>query len=223
MQATLDRIDSPEGFILDPSLVLYLPLYRLDGASFMSKDAYGHLCTVTGALWTPQGRIFNGDDYIDCGNDASLTHTKITIKAWIKTLSAARQIIVSKFDANTGDWGYVFRVNETTGVVQWQLTDYSADTLTSNSAVNDGNWHEVTVTSDQINLQIFIDGVIDNTKACATAIGDSAFSVLVGAWWNAANKAYYFIGTIGEVMVYCRALTPLEIQRNYLATKWRYK
>ena len=40
------------GFIFDPSLVLYLSLWKLDGDSFMSKDAYGHLCTVTGALYS---------------------------------------------------------------------------------------------------------------------------------------------------------------------------
>ena len=57
-------------FIFDPSLVLYLPLYQPDGASFASRDAYGHLCTVTGALWTPQGRTFDGaDDIIDLGNN----------------------------------------------------------------------------------------------------------------------------------------------------------
>ena len=47
-------------FKLDPSLVLYLPLYELDGSSFRSRDAYGHLATVTGALWTPQGRTLMG-------------------------------------------------------------------------------------------------------------------------------------------------------------------
>ena len=42
----------------------------------------------------------------------------------------------------------------------------------------------------------------------------------VGAAW--ANRNYYFKGLIGDVRVYNRALTPLEIQRIYLATKWRY-
>jgi len=32
-----------------------------------------------------------------------------------------------------------------------------------------------------------------------------------------------FTGTIGEVQVYSRVLTPLEIHQNYLVTKWRYQ
>ena len=73
MWETLDRIDSPEDFIYDPYLALCLPLYMLDGASFMSRDAYGHLCTVTGALWRPNGRYFDGvDDLISIPSHASL-------------------------------------------------------------------------------------------------------------------------------------------------------
>ena len=42
--------------------VLWLPLWKLDGAQFTSKDAYGRLVTVTGAPWGPQGRPFDGVD-----------------------------------------------------------------------------------------------------------------------------------------------------------------
>ena len=31
-------------YIFDSSVALYLPLCELDGTSFQSKDAYGHMC-----------------------------------------------------------------------------------------------------------------------------------------------------------------------------------
>ena len=70
-------------FIYDPSLVLYLPFYQLDGASFMSKDKHGYPCTVTGALWRPDGHYFDGtDDKIVVPDAASLDITTgITIEA----------------------------------------------------------------------------------------------------------------------------------------------
>lgn len=40
MLNTLRRAGEPEGFILDPRLVLYLPLWKLDGASFAGHSAY---------------------------------------------------------------------------------------------------------------------------------------------------------------------------------------
>ncbi len=73
-------------FIFDPSLALYLPLYKRDGTSFMSDEAYGHLATVTGAIWTPQGRYFDGvDDYLRIPDAPSLDLTgEMTILAWMK-------------------------------------------------------------------------------------------------------------------------------------------
>ena len=54
--------------IFDSGLTLYLPFYRLDGSSLISKDAYGHSCTVNGAAWRTQGRYFDGiDDRIAVG------------------------------------------------------------------------------------------------------------------------------------------------------------
>ena len=81
-------------FVFDPSLVLYLPLYEMDGASFASRDAYGHRCTVTGALWRPNGRYFDAvNDGINCGTGSNLnlgnTMDKYTMTAWIKTSYAA--------------------------------------------------------------------------------------------------------------------------------------
>ena len=81
-------------FALDPYCKLYLPLWKLDGDSFMSKDAYGHLCTRYGtgtappAHWTPQGWSFDGvDDYLDCGSAPSLDtvfgSTTLTLEAWV--------------------------------------------------------------------------------------------------------------------------------------------
>ena len=57
-------------FIFDPSLVLYLPLGQLDGTSFVSQDAYGHLCTVTGTVWGSRGRYFDGADDLVNANAA---------------------------------------------------------------------------------------------------------------------------------------------------------
>ena len=73
-----------ERFILSTRPVLWLPLYRKDGDTILSSDGYGHLCTVTGALWTPQGRTFDGASYISIPNHASLNITEaISLEAWV--------------------------------------------------------------------------------------------------------------------------------------------
>ena len=96
MQQVLERIRVPEEQpIHDPSLVLDLPLYELDGASFMSKDTYGHLCTVTNTLWRLDGRHFAGADFINCGTGPSLAPSNaLTIEGWFYIDPAGGMAIV---------------------------------------------------------------------------------------------------------------------------------
>ena len=221
MQATLDRIDSPEGFILDPSLVLYLPLYRLDGAFFMSKDAYGHLCTVTGATWGSQGRSFDGtDDYINCGDDTSFDITSaITVEAWIKTnVALLLQHIVGRDDGTNRNYILVIQAD---GTPNWVLWVSNAAKERTGSLVTAGTWYHLVGTYDGAQSILYTNAVAGSPLAVTGAIDNDDVSLTMGS--RAVSLDRDFDGIIGEVRIYNRALTPLEIQNNYLATKWRYK
>ena len=207
----------------DPSCVLYLPLHRLDGASFMSKDAYGHLCTVTGAIWAPRGRDFDGsDDNIDCGNDASLNFgvDDFSIEFWIKT-TTPNKLIGGKYQDGDNRWyiqttanGMLFMFCEAGGVI------YVLD-ITGLTDITDGEWHHIVIVGDRGNRGwIYLDGQDDTsaTQTCLANDMDNTGNFFIGSYMSS-----YFPGTIGGVRVYNRALTPIEIQRNYLATKGRYR
>ena len=60
-------------FIVDPYLVLHLPLSELDGKSFMSRDAYGHL-----GAWVTTIRRDAGSELVKFGNEkrSGLVHAK---------------------------------------------------------------------------------------------------------------------------------------------------
>lgn len=209
-------------FIFDPSLVLYLPLHKLDGASIMSRDPYGHLCSVTGALWTPNGREFDGiDDEIDCGNNSILDFTSgdFSIDLWINQASSPldNAYIINRGNYNLSGW-YIwfwnagnemqFYTNQDTPGVQSTTMDMTFDTWLHLALVRSGTvatWYQNTV---------------DVTKNHGIHIDPTSVSqaLKIGAF-----PSDDFKGTIGEVRIYNRVLTPLEIQRNYLATKWRYQ
>lgn len=218
-------------FIFDPSLVLYLPLYKLDGASFMSRDKHGHLCTATGALWTPHGRSFDGsDDKIDCGNATSLRLTSsLTLMAWVyPTTDDANKDIISNVDYGAGTThGYRLTFGGT-GNIEIRVKGASDGYITDVAYTKD-TWTHATIVYDAVTptLYIYKNGVDAGGTVAGTVPGSLnsvATTVKVGAGLNGASALDYFMnGTIGEVMVYSRALTPLEIQHNYLATKWRYR
>ena len=63
---------------------------------------------------------------------------------------------------------------------------------------------------------------IDDTDAGGgtyVAMHATASVVYLGVGYNKGNDVY---GSIGEAMIYKRALNIAEIKYNYIATKWRY-
>src|SRR3990167_7671142 len=93
---TAHRLFSTRRYILSTHPTLYISGRRdFQGTNqFLSDDAYGHLCTRTGALWTPLGYPFDGaDDYITLPLACSVRNaTQVTLVMWFKpTLTGALQ------------------------------------------------------------------------------------------------------------------------------------
>jgi len=211
----------------DPSVVLYLPLYELDGGAFKSADNYGHLCTVTGATWGIQGRDFVGTGYISLGNNAAFTPNSITIGFWCYARpTAGYPEIVSC--SNDTDGAYKIYRTPTGTFACCLATDDNAWNCAAvyTAATTDNSWQLVWMTYDK-------DGGANNLKL---ALNDSAAvniatktgnlkatgdNLTIGARDSTPDAP--FDGIVEEVIIYNRALNPMERQHNYLATKWRYR
>lgn len=211
-------------FIADPTLALYLPLYELDGASFMSKDKHGHLCTVAGAIWRLQGRSFDGtDDFINLGNSLNLYQGQFTWEFWVKQTSVAANykpfLGTATLDKHvrgyqdSADLHLVFKIRQSDGtVIGLSCTDLLA-TLNV--------FGHVVFTGDGSTLRGYLNSVASTVTSAHDGTINTATreDLKIGAERN----VYWFEGIIGSVRLYSRALTPQEIQYNYLATKWRYR
>ena len=219
-------------FIYDPNLVLYLPLHELDSSSFASKDAYGHLVTCTGALWRPNGRLFNGtSDFISRAvADWRSADQQGTIIAWFKCpADTTDRALFTSSDEATTVYYLNFFVRGTHKLGISQVNNDTADGVAGGTDVDDDVWHMGALVSNGSAYRIFSDaneetltvfsGVNSGDWFADTASRDNfAVGVL-----KRTSLVCYLTGNVGEVIVYSRALTPLEIQRNYLATKWRYR
>lgn len=231
-------------FVFDPSLVLYLPLYELDGSSFMSKDACGHICTVTGALWRPTGRYFDGvDDKIDCGNDASLQLTN-NVSWHIRFKTPGTFVVDSVGVWNTlgalyskytgGDRSYLIGIGnkEFLGAVDnlvIQLGDPADGSLKyrgyydTNLLVN--TWYDLTVTFSSGNLAVSLNdtdiSLTVNMGAVPASLWNSSENLYINA--HSGGTSSILQVSVEKALIYNKALTPQEIQQNYLATKGRYQ
>ena len=225
-----------DNFRYDPSLVLYLPLSKLDGDVISDRSAYGHLCTVTGALWGLNGRVFDGDDRLDlASNYASLKliDTSWTEIVWFKSTVAGvgNQYILNKFTGSdrqrtlylTAD-GFLFSRVSLDGTT----FEIEADVIDSVD-YRDSTWHMAALRHeyDTGDRYLMADGLVVDSAIAGladdTTVNDSGEIVRIGVDDNGGSPRFYMIGTIGEVRIYSRALSALEVQHIYLATKWRYR
>lgn len=220
-------------FVFDPSLVLYLPLYELDGSSFASKDAYGHTCTVTSALWRPGGYYFDGSaditipDFTDVGD----SNKQISAFVWINCASETKAAFTHLDNTlQSRAWW----IGASADYFRAEISDQAVWAVghrkryVSSIVTSDETWHLIGFTFNAGTLTIYVDGVADTnpTKSyddAITTIHNSTADLALGACMSNGVAAQQMTGYLGDAWIYNRALTPLEIQHNYLATKWRYR
>ena len=232
-------------FIFDPSLVLYLPLHQLDGSSSMSKDAYGHVCTVTGAVWTSEGRLFDGvDDYININGILTpcANLTQGTVSVWVRITDEGGDNVILSISNNASAtetqfnlWtnqgsAHLLAEVKPDGTSQWRF-----NTATNSLVPYYNSWLFVTVVHDGVAPVLYFNGnredvtfpvTTDKTKWLKAVITDAtvkADTASIGAFRNNGSPLAFWQDKIGELYIHGHPLTPQEIQHNYLTTKWRYK
>ena len=213
----------------DADCQLYLPLYDYDlrGAeAIVSKDQNLHVATVTGALWRPNGRYFDGVDDIISLPTAFDTVDDCSIEAWMKSpLDSGYNVgmIIGFYkDASNRhalfyNKGYNLRMEARVGNVgKNALTNYAPVANT---------WYHMVALMGLGGLKLYVDGVIatltDPIEWTPSSISPMT-EVQLGKYWT-GDTGNIFKGTIGEVRLYSRRLSVGEIQQSYLATKWRYQ
>ena len=223
-------------FGLDPNLVLYVPLWKRDGSTFMSEDRYGHLATVTGALWRPDGRWFDGvDDRVSIADHSALNFgtSSFSIEFWYQRQAAFSGNTypslfgkkLTHFEIAGGGW-LITRANDTALHLL----------IRGNSALGYGailfpldTWqHSVWVVSrvdDQITVTCYTNGEQYSTPTTETDAGSVDNTRPLAIYRcdpNYSASQLTTAGILGEVRLYNRVLSLAEIQHNYQITKWRY-
>lgn len=172
-------------------------------------------------------RSFDGvNDFARVPNYAGimLSTSDLSIDAWIlrRDNNGGRRVIVSKIGgvaAGANARGYEYYLNN--GVMNLALLGPIAQNFNSGVVVPlDNAWHHVTVTVRRgLNgsVRFYLDGALVNVQAGAITapIGNNS-ALYVGAGTFPAPNSF-FRGSIDEVEIFNRALTPAEILGLYNA------
>ncbi len=154
---------------------------------------------------------FDGiDNYTLVGDKVNLGGS-FTASSWIKpdgsNALATDKTIVAK---NNGTVGYKFFVTNS-NIVSFSVGNAAADRIDSNTTIPNNVWHHVAVTYDGTIARIYIDGVLDNSKAMTSPSPNGSEFAIGAIYVGKANIQDYFKGDIDEIRVWDSALTPIQL------------
>ncbi|TRX27548.1 T9SS type A sorting domain-containing protein [Flavobacterium franklandianum] len=150
---------------------------------------------------------FDGiNDYLDAGKVLDLNNS-FTVSAWIKR-NSTNQTILSKRD-NAFTTGYDLSINSA-GKTEMSWMNGTKQTITSSVVIPSGIWHNVAVTFNGTQAKLYIDGVLDVTKAMSTVPANTKSFLIAAA--DSVTPTSFFNGGIDEVRVWKVALTEKQLR-----------
>jgi hypothetical protein len=193
------------------------------GTTVVDSSGKGnHGTIVNSPSWTA-GRsgsalTFDGvRDYVDLGNPAALNLTgAMSASAWMKTGQLSNGRIISK--SGWGKHGWSLNL-ENYDAFEFSIASDSETQVwvDSKTAVPLNTWVHVTgVYEPGVALRIYVNGVLNNVAT--TGIPKSQFDAPVPAQIGARGGPCdhcYFDGSLDEIRVYDRVLTPAEVFQIY--------
>jgi len=210
---------------IDPSLRLYIPFNEGIGDAAKDYSQYGNNGVLIDVEWGIQGGVFNGTSaYVNCGSDPSLSITDaITIEAWVKpdSVTGVNEIVNDRGDFD-GETNFEFRIRDGGLNLYWYNTIWRGWSSADDVCVTD-KWQHIAVTRATGNPILYVNGV---EKAGYWRHGSDApmlaniNPVIIGV--QIPNIAH-FDGSIGEVRIYSRALSALEIKTMYENERGKYE
>jgi len=173
------------------------------GADLVSTDCISGGCASF---------ISSNNDYIDCGNGASLNITgAITIEAWVKPNSALpieQAIIANNNSSSVGYWVVYNRYsNKKLGFFGVNNTMASSD-----GNIEPNEWTHVVVTREGTDITFYINGDFDIIRPIGGTVNPASNeSFIIGK--RSDGNYWYFSGQIDEVQIYDTAISEAQIKQ----------
>lgn len=160
----------------------------------------------------------NGKKYLEFLGGQKLSSTNITIAQPLTMFAVARSGEVSNTNRQVvGNAPNVAPVIYMNGGA-WR--QYAGAEVTSSKSI-DTDWHYISAVYNGSSSTMYVDGVpvITSGNPGSTGWSNAAFNI-----GNSSDNGFGWIGDIGEVMLFSKALTDAERQHTekYLARKWGF-
>jgi len=176
--------------------------------------------------------VFDGvDDTSDFGNILQLGVESRTYSCWYKMNSTSQTdfaSLISKTDNSSTQYRQALGFSSVGNfrIVLRDQSNVNYDMDTTNPKI-DTNWHYLVWVLDRSSNQLLYQDTTLLNSRDISAINNQNFQLnrplRVGSYNNTTNSPIlFFNGSIAQVSIYNRALTPQEIRQNFNATRSRY-
>lgn len=205
------RLVLPARFL--PGLVSWWPADGNANDLFAGRD--GSL--GNGATFVVDGRSGQAFSFNGAGSVVQLpsfTQTELTVALWFRT-SSSGYLWDKNFNGSGYNLPFLLTVDPG-GTVSLGMGTGAADGpawITSSRSYNDNQWHHVSASYDGRDMVLYLDGRFEARLLFGRPMLQSGQPVALGRWSGA--DAGFYAGSIDEVALYDRAISPVDIASVY--------
>lgn len=202
-------------------------IWRFDegkGSATKDTSTYGHndpkMHGFTEANWIPgeanTALQFNGKSWVDCtpGYRNNLGDQSFCVMAWIKPDKVeGTQTVFSKAPTTSKGEGYSLRL--VGPAVEATVYDGTgAKQSRTSGAVAAGKWNHMALSFNGSLARVYVNGKQTASFECKGVKASPGRSFAIGR--DSVTATAYFKGGIDEVRAYRAAMTPADVNRNYI-------
>ena len=215
-------LTSPSYAAIDPGTCVGLWLFdEGEGNTVEDSSGNGNDGTLVGGPTWVAGKIGGAlefdavDDYVNCGNDASLRPEQVTVTAWFNPRTVVHGFIFANGKVWSDMAGVLVKVNGSLFIAGGVAQEPGNVAVWLNGPViNADRWYHTALTFDGTEVIIYLDGEEVARKAAAAIFYDDDIST-IGAASNGFE--WLFDGSIDEVALFNEALTGEDIKTIMVA------
>jgi hypothetical protein len=162
----------------------------------------------------------NGSSQLVSSANSFTDPQTFSVELWFKSTSTSGGKLIGFGNAATGNSAsydrHVYMLND--GRLRFGVWAGHAETVTTSSSYNDGQWHYVVARLDAAGMALYVDAKLAGTNPTASAQPYDGYWRVGGDnlnGWPDRPSSNYLSGTVDEVAVYPVALTGAQVQAHY--------
>jgi len=166
-------------------------MYEGSGLTLHDTSGYGNHGTIDGTTtWVTPAKFsgalhfLGGTDgpTVNCGSSSSLNLQNFTVEMFLRRAGTAWGRLAGQLQPNSQRWLMGFRDNGRIYVQFWCTS--GGDTIETNRAINDTNWHHVAFSVSGDTARIYLDGQLEATRQLPSNIRSDNLPFTIGSAEN---------------------------------------